>query len=279
MCAWRLSAGARPRSPHCAPRPRHWGSIRAIAWAGQLPRDAITPYLHAADALVIPDTVTDVTASPLKLFEYLAAERAVVLPDIPALAEVLSPQIGYYFRRGDTAGLAAALHSALADPGRAERERAGRAGCRAAHLRRARRRHPGAGGGHRAVEPGPEQRTWPEQRTKGPEKLENQEPRTGCPVKTLCASTVGVILADRPRCGAMLLNGPRGGRIPRFAPTLPIVSSLPAWKERTTTSRSTSGAAEGMRQSAVVSGAVWRCDRRCPRARRGLLHGAQACVS
>lgn len=103
------------------------GLDEAIVWAGQLPRDAITPYLHAADALVIPDTVTDVTASPLKLFEYLAAERAVVLPDIPALAEVLPPQVGYYFRRGDTADLAAALHSALTDLRRAERERAGRA--------------------------------------------------------------------------------------------------------------------------------------------------------
>jgi glycosyltransferase involved in cell wall biosynthesis len=97
-----------------------------VRWAGQLARDAIPPFLHAADVLVIPDTVTDVTASPLKLFEYLAAGRAVVLPDIPALAEVLAPEVGYYFRRGDTAALAAALRAALADPRRPEREQAGR---------------------------------------------------------------------------------------------------------------------------------------------------------
>ena len=99
----------------------------ALTWVGQIPREAVTPYLHAADVLVIPDAVTGVTASPLKLFEYMAAERAVVLPDIPALAEVLPPQVGYYFRRGDTAALVATLCAALADPGRAERERAGRA--------------------------------------------------------------------------------------------------------------------------------------------------------
>jgi glycosyltransferase involved in cell wall biosynthesis len=99
----------------------------AIVWTGQLPHAAITPYLQAADVLVIPDTVTDVTASPLKLFEYLAAERAVALPDIPALAEVLSPAIGYYFRRGDAGALAEALLAALADPQRHERERDGRA--------------------------------------------------------------------------------------------------------------------------------------------------------
>jgi glycosyltransferase involved in cell wall biosynthesis len=97
----------------------------AVTWIGQLPQEQITPYLQAADALVIPDTVTDVTASPLKLFEYLAAGRAVVLPDIPALAEVLPPAIGYYFRRGDAGALAQALATALTDPHRPEHEQAG----------------------------------------------------------------------------------------------------------------------------------------------------------
>jgi glycosyltransferase involved in cell wall biosynthesis len=113
----------------------------AITWAGQLPQEQIIPYLHAADALVIPDTITDVTASPLKLFEYLAAGRAVVLPAIPALAEVLSPDIGYYFRRGDTGALAQALAAALTDPRRPDHEQAGRVAvaphtyaARAAHI-------------------------------------------------------------------------------------------------------------------------------------------------
>ncbi|HEX9373072.1 MAG TPA: glycosyltransferase [Roseiflexaceae bacterium] len=97
----------------------------AVTWAGQLPQEQIVPYLQAADALVIPDTVTDVTASPLKLFEYLAAGRAVVLPDIPALVEVLPPSIGYYFRRGDVGALAGALADALTDARRPAREQAG----------------------------------------------------------------------------------------------------------------------------------------------------------
>jgi glycosyltransferase involved in cell wall biosynthesis len=97
----------------------------AVTWAGQLPQEQVAPYLHAADALVIPDTVTDVTASPLKLFEYLAAGRAVVRPDIPALAEVLPHADGYYFRRGDAAALAEALVTALTDERRPAREQAG----------------------------------------------------------------------------------------------------------------------------------------------------------
>jgi glycosyltransferase involved in cell wall biosynthesis len=137
-----LTAFARLRSRHpdarlalIGGRPAEIGQLRtqaaglsledALLWAGQLPQHEVAPYLHAADALVIPDTITDITASPLKLFEYMAAGRAVVLPDLPALAEVLPPTIGYYFRRGDGDSLAQALAAALADPRRAEREQAG----------------------------------------------------------------------------------------------------------------------------------------------------------
>lgn len=98
----------------------------AVLWASQLPQSGVLPYLQAADALVIPDTVTDVTASPLKLFEYLAVGRVVVLPDIPALQEILPAHVGHYFRRGDVADMTRALRAALEDPDRGQREGAGR---------------------------------------------------------------------------------------------------------------------------------------------------------
>jgi glycosyltransferase involved in cell wall biosynthesis len=98
----------------------------AVRLPGALPQDGVLQWLQAADLLLIPDTVTDVSASPLKLFEYLAVERAVVLPDIPALQEVLPESVGYYFRRGDEAALATRILHALADPQRPARERAGR---------------------------------------------------------------------------------------------------------------------------------------------------------
>jgi glycosyltransferase involved in cell wall biosynthesis len=131
-------------------RPAEIADLRALAaslaldglvtWAGQLPQEQVTPYLQAADALVIPDTVTDITASPLKLFEYLAAGRAVVLPDIPALAEVLPREIGYYFARGDAGALCQALAAALSDPRRPDREQAGLAAV-APHTYAARAEH------------------------------------------------------------------------------------------------------------------------------------------
>jgi len=97
-----------------------------VRFVGPQPQHATPAYLHAADVLVIPDTVTDITASPLKLFEYLAVQRAVVLPDITALGEVLPADVGYYFERGNTLALEQALRTALGDPQRAEREQAGR---------------------------------------------------------------------------------------------------------------------------------------------------------
>ena len=99
----------------------------AVIWAGPQPQEIVARYLRAADVLIVPDTVTDITASPLKLFEYLATERAVVLPDIPALLEILPSAVGYYFKRGDTSDMARALATALHDPDRSRREQAGRA--------------------------------------------------------------------------------------------------------------------------------------------------------
>jgi glycosyltransferase involved in cell wall biosynthesis len=97
---------------------------------GPRPQAEVVRYLQAADALVIPDTVSVATASPLKLFEYLACERPVVLPDLPALLEILPESAGYYFRRGDAAALAAAIDLALRDPARAQRARSGAAAVR-----------------------------------------------------------------------------------------------------------------------------------------------------
>jgi glycosyltransferase involved in cell wall biosynthesis len=89
------------------------------------PQAEVVRYLAASDVLAIPDTVTDVTASPLKLFEYLALGRPLVLPRLPALHEIVPAELCHPFARRDPAGLAAALGSALAeaDPARAAARR------------------------------------------------------------------------------------------------------------------------------------------------------------
>ena len=69
----------------------------------------IPTYLAAADILVIPDTVTKASASPLKLFEYAAMARPIVATDLPALCEILPPDAAHYVTPGDAAATAAGI--------------------------------------------------------------------------------------------------------------------------------------------------------------------------
>ncbi|MEI7643121.1 MAG: glycosyltransferase [Chloroflexales bacterium] len=89
------------------------GARPTLGLFGPRPQAEVLTFLGAANVLVIPDTVTDVTASPLKLFEYLALGQPMVLPDIPALHEIVPPPLGHTFARRDPAGLHAALAAAL----------------------------------------------------------------------------------------------------------------------------------------------------------------------
>lgn len=69
----------------------------------------VPTYLAAADALVIPDTVTKASASPLKLFEYAAMARPIVATDLPALREVLPPESARYVASANANALAEGL--------------------------------------------------------------------------------------------------------------------------------------------------------------------------
>jgi Glycosyltransferase len=50
----------------------------------------------------------------MKLFEYMAAGKAVVAADVPSLREVLTKETAQFFTSGDAASLAAAI-SGLAE--------------------------------------------------------------------------------------------------------------------------------------------------------------------
>jgi len=91
------------------------GVAAHVHFIGQVTQEHAARYLGAADVLVIPDTVTSSSASPLKLFEYMAAGRPIVLPDLAALREIATDDDAWYFRRGSRADLARALARALDD--------------------------------------------------------------------------------------------------------------------------------------------------------------------
>ncbi len=84
-----------------------------VYFRGSVPRTEVPRYLGAADVLVIPGTVSGASASPLKMFEYMAMGRPIVCVDIPALREVLDDDTAYFFPPGDAPALARALEAAL----------------------------------------------------------------------------------------------------------------------------------------------------------------------
>ena len=87
------------------------------------PYARIPLYLKAADILVLPnkkgDAVSERYTSPLKLFEYLAAERPIVCADLPSLREVVGEREVVFFEPNRPDSLAAAIREILSDPTRA----------------------------------------------------------------------------------------------------------------------------------------------------------------
>jgi glycosyltransferase involved in cell wall biosynthesis len=96
------------------------GPRTTVLLPGQVDQPTVVEYVAAADALIIPDTLTTLTASPLKLFEYMAAGRPIVLREMTALREILADD-GLYFPPGDAAALTTALARLAADPALAAR--------------------------------------------------------------------------------------------------------------------------------------------------------------
>ncbi len=76
----------------------------------------VASYLAAADVLIIPDTVSKASASPLKLFEYAAMRRPIVAADLPALREILPDDAARYVAPGAVTGLADGIRWVAAHP-------------------------------------------------------------------------------------------------------------------------------------------------------------------
>ncbi len=101
------------------------GIADRVTFTGMVAPARVPELLRRAAVLVLPNTasaISDRFTSPLKLFEYMAAGRAIVASDLPSIREVLHDGIdAILVPPGDAAALAAAIQRLVDDPGTAAR--------------------------------------------------------------------------------------------------------------------------------------------------------------
>jgi glycosyltransferase involved in cell wall biosynthesis len=101
------------------------GMRERVVFTGTVPNGKIPLYLWAGDILAMPYTSRTPTVrymSPLKMFEYMAAERPIVATDFPVVREVLRDDGNAMLVPPDSApALGQGIRAALDDPSRAER--------------------------------------------------------------------------------------------------------------------------------------------------------------
>lgn len=97
-----------------------------VTFAGFVPNTELPCYLAAADILLMPyarsilgssgEASSAAVASPMKMFEYMAAGRAILTSDLPVIREVLDDHTAVFCPPEDLRAWRAALTGLLAEP-------------------------------------------------------------------------------------------------------------------------------------------------------------------
>ncbi len=105
--------------------------LENVLFTGFVPNNELPRYLAAADVLLMPygrvilgssgDLSSATVASPMKMFEYMAAGRAILASDLPVIREVLDESMAVFAPPEDLSTWRTALHQLLADPQRRAR--------------------------------------------------------------------------------------------------------------------------------------------------------------
>jgi glycosyltransferase involved in cell wall biosynthesis len=106
-----LLVGDGPLRPQFEERVRSAGLTQAVTFAGGVAHQDVPNYVAAMDVATAPyPALDDFYYSPLKLFEYMAAGRAVVASRVGQVAEVVVDGVtGLLFEPGDRAGLVSCI--------------------------------------------------------------------------------------------------------------------------------------------------------------------------
>lgn len=91
------------------------GVDSAVIFTGVVQREAVPEHLAAFDIALQPAVTA--YASPLKLFEYMAAGRAIIAPDMANIREVIEPGAALLVADADKAALFGALDALVNDAG------------------------------------------------------------------------------------------------------------------------------------------------------------------
>lgn len=98
--------------------------LKNLSFAGFVPNQMVPTHLWAADLLLMPYGLACPTVdwmSPLKMFEYMAAGRAIVASDLPAIKEVLTHGENAWLCAPDSGeALADAMKRLLKNPAQAD---------------------------------------------------------------------------------------------------------------------------------------------------------------
>ena len=109
-----LLVGSGPALPMLLARAQQLGLAERVHSVGEVPSDLLPPHVAAFDAALVP--AINPYASPLKLFDSLAASVPSLVPDQPNLREIISDgQNGLLFKPGVASSLAQSLRPLVAD--------------------------------------------------------------------------------------------------------------------------------------------------------------------
>jgi glycosyltransferase involved in cell wall biosynthesis len=119
-----LIVGNGPTLPSLKERARQLGMLERVHFTGTMPRESLPELTSCIDIALQPNVTP--YASPLKLFEYMAAARAIVAPASPNIREILDDGVdGVLFAPGSAEAMAGAIERLAGDA--AMRERLGKA--------------------------------------------------------------------------------------------------------------------------------------------------------